>query len=333
MNSITHKRLYFLAGLAMLLLGILMARWIAGWGLVTIHVTNAPCGKVIASIARQGHVRIESSLDPTKLISMDVDRVTPVVAIDILAIRSDASWCIAYLLAPTKAALTAALTSLCGRGTMDDWMIHDYPAPPFTGENGQALDPRFLELTIEGADMDLSKLLDEIAQKGGVMTALPKDWTPTVQDLPKPNEVCKVLPSLVRSVHGNMAEFFFLTERQRQGSAEAGQKNNGGDQTAQFSAMNSEWREQHQLAEIKLLPHEEQPAAQKAFNDRKAFFASMKSLSPEERRVKWQEMMNNADFQEQMQNMQLLRQAKQTEQQRINRAVNYINHKTAVLGH
>ncbi len=144
MNPPIPKRLYFLAGLALLLLGILIARWIAGWGLVTIHVVNAPVGKVISSIAHQGHVRIESSLDPTKLVSMDVDQVTPVVAIDILATRTDASWRVAYLVAPTKAALTAAMTSLCGSGTIDDWITYYYPTPPFTGENAQALDPRFL---------------------------------------------------------------------------------------------------------------------------------------------------------------------------------------------
>ncbi len=159
------------------------------------------------------------------------------------------------------------------------------------------------------------------------------------QKLPKPNQVCKVLPPLVSSVHGSMVEVFLLTERLHQGFSESGQTNDGGNQIPQFAAMNSEWRDQHQLAQIKLLPPEEQPAAKKAFNDRKAFFASMKNLSPEERRAKWQEMMNNPDmmnnagFQQQMQDMQLLRQANQTEQQRIKRAVNYLNHKAAVLGH
>jgi hypothetical protein len=187
---------------------------------------------------------------------------------------------------------------------------------------------------MEGPDSDLSKLLDEAAQKGGVMTALPKDWAPATPKLPKPNQVRKVLASLVGSAHGKVAEFFFLSERRRRGPAEAnaGQENEGGDQAPRFAAMNPDWRDQRELSRIKLLPPAEQPAAQKKLDDRKALFAQMKDLSPEERRAKWKELMSNPDLQQQRADQMLLRQANQTAQQRITRAVNYLNNKAAAQG-
>ena len=313
----------------MLLFGILVARWIAGWGLVTIHVQDAPLGKIIASIARQGHVRIESSLDLTKLVSLDVDRVTPAQAVDILSIRTDSSWRVVYLAAPTKADLNVAVISLRGSGKIEGWNTHYYPMPSFAGDDGQALDPRFLDLKIEGPDTDLSKLLDEAAQKGGVMTAAPTDWSPAAQRLPKENQVRKVLPALIGSVHGKEAEFFFLAERHRRGPSEAVQENDGGDQPPRFAAMNPDWRDQRALAQIQLLPPAERPGAKKELDDRKALFASMKNLAPEERRAKMREMMNNPDAMDKMADRMLLRQANQTAEQRINRAVNYLNNKAA----
>ena len=101
------RRQWILFGGALLLAILLIARWIADWGLVTIHVKEAPLGKIIASIARQGHVRFESSLDPATPVSLDVDKVTPVQAIDLLTARTEASWRIVYLAAPSQGDLNA----------------------------------------------------------------------------------------------------------------------------------------------------------------------------------------------------------------------------------
>jgi hypothetical protein len=60
-------------------------------------------------------------------------------------------------------------------------------------------------------------------------------------------------------------------------------------------------------------------------DDRKAFFDSLKGLTPEERRAKMQAMMADPAFAEKMQDARLLREAKQTPRQRNTRAVNYIN--------
>ena len=331
------KRLLILGGVALFLFAILLVRWISGWGLVTIHVTNVPIAKVIASISHQGHVRVESSLDPMQLVSMDVDKVLPAVAVDILSIRADASWCVVYLAAPTKEELNQAILLLSGAGKIDSWTTHYFPSPSFETENGLALDPRYLELKIEGSESDLSKLLDEAAQKSGVMTASPQNWFPLVQKLPPVNQVRKVLPALVKSAHGKSVEFLLITHRpqRREGIESVGndsnqsQRSETGPRFGDFASMNPAWREEKQLAQIKLLPFPEQDAARKKLAERKAFFDQLKGLSPEERRAKWQQMMSNPDNLQQMQDQQLLRQANRTAEQRINRAVNYLNRKTA----
>ena len=349
MLSNIPKRLLYLGGLALLLALLLVARFIAGWGLVTVHVKDAPVGKVIASIAGQGHVRIESSLDPTNTVTMDVDRVTPAQAIDVLANNSESSWRVVYLAAPSASAINSAIATLKGTGRLDDWTTHYYPGPPF-GAPGQAVDPRLLAIKTEGPDTDLSKLLDEAAQKSGVMTALPKDWTPAGAALPKENRVDKVIPAMVASVHGVANDFFFLSERRRWGGGPGGGGDGGGDQGPQGGDggpraagqnrgpdggpggrpnMNQAWMQERRLAQISQLPPDQQAAAKKEMDEMRAFFDSLKDLTPEERRAKFQDMMANSEMGQRMQDAQLVRQAGQSTQQRISRAVNYIERKAA----
>ncbi len=327
MNTSDPKRLLFLGGVALLLFGILVARWISGWGLVTVHVTDVPLGKVIASIVRQGHVPIETSLDPNKLVSLDVSRVPVAEAIDTLAIRADASWRLVYLAAPTKPAISNALVSLRGSGKLDDWITYFYPQPPFADASaGGVTDPRYLSLSIEGSGQTLPQLLNQAAQKSGVMTAFPKDWDPLATKVPDPNQVRKIIPTLVKSVHGKSAEIFLITERGRRG----GGPGEGTSTEQELPAMNPDWIEMRQLAQIEKLPPAQQPEAKKEFQERKALATSMKSLSSEERRAKWQQMMSDPDRMEKMADRRLLRDAKQTAQQRITRAVNYLNNKASI---
>lgn len=89
--------------------------------------------------------------------------------------------------------------------------------------------------------------------------------------------------------------------------------------------------EQRQQARIKKLPTALQEQAKKDAEERKAFFASLQGLSPEERTAKIQDMMANSEMGQKMQDHQLLRQAQQTAEKRIARAVNYLNRKAAAV--
>ncbi|MEI6081863.1 MAG: hypothetical protein WCR44_05475 [Verrucomicrobiota bacterium] len=356
LSALPRRQLY-LGGIALLLAVILIARWIANWGLVTIHAKEQPLAKVIASIARQGGVRIESSLDPSKRVTMDVVKVTPVEALEILAEATESGWRVVYLAAPTKTALNEAIVSLSGTGKIEGWTTSYYPGPGGAGgaEYGQVIDARFLAISMEGPDPDLAKLLDETAQKSGVMTALPKDWTPAAK-LPKSATVRKAVSSLVGSAHGKVAEFFFLNERRRhewggagpgEGDEEAdgasglrpsgspgqqpGVTGNGGSRVpwGERADVNPAWMEQRQLAQIKKLPSDKQTQALKDREERKAFFDSLKGLTPQERMAKIQDMMANSEMGQKMQDSRLLQEAKQSAERRITRAVSYLNRKAA----
>lgn len=361
--STLPRRQLLLGSVALVLAILLIARWIGDWGLVTIHAKDQPLGKVIASIARQGGVRIESSLDPTKTVTMDVVKVTAVQALETLADVTDSGWRVVYLAAPSKPAINEAVLSLNGTGKIENWSTSYYPGGGSGAEYGQVIDPRTLSITMEGTDPELGKLLDEAAQKSGVMTALPKDWTPSVKT-PKPTNVRKAVTSMVGSAHGQMMEFFYLSERRRgwggpggPGDGDGGPEGIGvtrpGPEAQANGQMpppvsgapapgnhgsqawrargNPDWMEQRQQARIKKLPTALQEQAKKDAEERKAFFASLQGLSPEERTAKIQDMMANSEMGQKMQDHQLLRQAQQTAEKRIARAVNYLNRKAAAV--
>lgn len=336
-NTLIPNRLLCLGGVALLLFCILVSRWIAGWGLVTIHVKDAPLGKVISSMARQGHVRIETCLDASKPVSLDVDRVPVIEALEMLAIRADASWRLVYLAAPATPDLAEALISLRGSGKLEDWTTYYYPMP-FGGGNlgGEAADPRYGPLSFEGPDQSLPQLLNQAAQKSGVMTAFPKNWAPTAPRLPKPGEVRKSIPALVQSVHGKKDEFFYLTDRDRKERppGEAQPPTVQQEQPPQFPQppVNPAWIEQRQLAQIAHLPPEKQADAKQEIQERKTFFAEMQKLPPEERQAKIQTLMSDPDRMEKLADRMLMRDSKMTAQQRISRAVNYISRKAAAQG-
>ena len=328
----SHHRLLLLGGVAFLLFAILVARWIANWGLVTIHVKDAPLAKIISSIAKQGHVRIETSLDPSKSVSLDVDRVPVTEALDALAARTDASWCLAYLAAPTKPQLNGALISISGGGSkVDGWNTFYYPTP-FGMDNPELglVDPRYCALTIEGPDRDFSKLMNEASQKSGVMMLFPKEWSPTISQLPKPNQVHKIIPALVRSAHGKCIELFYLTDRRRRDRPPGEPPPNTEKDAQEQAPMNMDWLEQRTLAKIAHLPSEKQAEAKQELTEQKALFAEMRQLSPEDRRAKMRAMMNNPDLVDKMADQRLLRDAKLTADQRITRAVNYLNRKSSI---
>ena len=342
MNRPSPMRLYLLGGLVFLLLAILVSRWISDWGLVTIHVKDAQLGKVLASIASQGHTRVKSSLDQKTPVSLDVDKVTPAVALDILSNRVDADVRVVYLAAPTKSALDEAITSLETSGKVADWTPHFYQGPNASGMIG--MDPSTLELKIEGPDNQLPLLLDQAAQKTGVMTGTPQGWSPSVSNLPPASCAGKVIKNLVGSVHGELASFFFLTKqewRNRRPQAEGAPQGEGGGQpqggdpfagmNGQRSRMNPEWREARALAQIKQLPPEAQVEAKKDIDEMKAVFKQMQGLSQEERRAKWEELMNNPDFADRMEQRRTLRQQSQSTEQRVERSISYLERKQAVM--
>lgn len=326
------KRLFLLSGIAVVLAVVVVSRWISGWGLVTIHVKDAPVGKVISSIARQAHVRVESSLDPSKVVSMDVDKVPLAEALEVLAIRLDASWRAVFLTAPGKPDLEAAILQLRESGKISGWVTAYYP-DRWMGvpAEEQAMNPVSLEWKAEGPELELTKLLDEAAQKTGVMTSLPKEWNPPVRKLPKPAAVGAVIGDLAGSVRGKVAAIYLVTARERGGRGDQpGPSTETQADATPRATPRPEWIGQRQEARIRKLPPAKRAEAKKEMDEAKSFFASLKDLPPEERRAKIQERMRDPALAEKMDERRLLRDSMMTAQQRIQRATSYISRKASI---
>lgn len=332
------RRQLYLAAAAILLAVLLVVRWISQWGLVTIHAKDEPLGKVLSSIASQGHVRIETSVDPSKTVTMNVDQVPVIEALDTLATVSESSWRAVYLAAADKPAVEAGISQLKTGGKLDGWTVAYYPGfgmGPMGPTTSQPIDPRSLEWKPEGPDLEVVKLLDEAAQKSGVMAATPLEWTPVTPRLPGSGTVESGVTGLIGSARGKVTSFLFLTERgRRQGPPDAAPDAATQPQMTRQErprpAVKPEWMEQRQQAVIKKLPPAQRAEATKEMGERTAFFKSLEGLTPEERRAKIQEMMSNPDVQQKMEDRRLMRDSQLSSQQRVQRAVGYVARKEAL---
>ena len=203
--------------LSMGLLALFAAGWVAwniyaGWGLVTLDVRNEPVAKVISSISRQGGIDIASNLDPSTPVTLKVKRVPPVEALDIVAVRTDASWRLAYLGAPDEKSIDAALTAFRAGSEAAGWS--SYGSGGFAmvePQSGAALDLRRVIWT-PSEPGGLPALLEEAAQKTGVLLAAPTDWKPSVS-APPAGPIAKTALRLFRDAGGVSREVFLLRAR------------------------------------------------------------------------------------------------------------------------
>ncbi|MEI6493162.1 MAG: hypothetical protein WCO94_11490, partial [Verrucomicrobiota bacterium] len=84
MNSNRKTLLLATAG-AVLVLAIAWYFWPDG--LITLDFKNAPVSKVIASIQRQGHVRIGTNVPPETPVTIQMKRVPLMDALETLSVR------------------------------------------------------------------------------------------------------------------------------------------------------------------------------------------------------------------------------------------------------
>ena len=260
---------------------------------------------------------------------MDVDKVPLAEALEVLAIRLDASWRAVFLTAPGKPDLEAAILQLRESGKINGWITAYYPDRWMGTPDDQAMNPASLEWKAEGPEMELTKLLDEAAQKTGAMTSLPKEWNPTVRRLPKAAAVGAVIADLAGSVRGKVAAIYLITERGRRGGPMGPPPSEPQPEETPRATPRPEWIEQRQSAQIKKLPPAKRAEVKKEMDGAKAFFASIKDLPPEERRAKIQERMRDPALADSMEDRRLLRDSNMTAQQRIQRATSYLNRKAA----
>ena len=323
------------------LLVVLATAWVAwqiyaGWGLVTLDVRNQPLAKVLASISRQGGIDIASNLDPSTPVTVKVKRIPPVEALDIVAVRTDASWRLAYLGAPDEKSIDAALAAFRSGSEAAGWS--SYGGGGFTviePQSGAALDLRRVKWTPSAGD-NLHDLLDDAAQKTGVLLAASAGWNPSTAP-PAAGTISETAAQLFTQAGGVSREVFLLRARPgsededngRGGSwigrnPDAGEGNGGGWRRAAGDPQATAERVEAQIA---LLPEGEQPKARDDFRMMRDFWQSVRELPEEQRRAKAQEFFNRPEVAERMDQRRLAREAKMTPQQRIERAQRYLERK------
>lgn len=198
-------------------------------------------------------------------------------------------------------------------------------------------DPRFIEWKIsEVTDRNLQAFLSQGAQKTGALFAVPKDWNPVLGKLPKSGTTRDMAKAVTSAAEGRVQEVFLITINARlEQAADNGPRFTPtvfSPQRGPMAQINQEWIRERVDAQIAALPAEEQAQAKKDMNEFRAFRDSLRNLSEEERRAKWEEFMNRADVQERMEERQAARDAKNSPDQRDARARNYLERKQAQKG-
>jgi hypothetical protein len=327
--------------LSMGLLALFAAGWVAwniyaGWGLVTLDVRNEPVAKVISSISRQGGIDIASNLDPSTQVTLKVKRVPPVEALDIVAVRTDASWRLAYLGAPDEKSIDAALTAFRAGSEAAGWS--SYGSGGFAmvePQSGAALDLRRVIWT-PSEPGGLPALLEEAAQKTGVLLAAPTDWKPSVS-APPAGPIAKTALRLFRDAGGVSREVFLLRARPSRddgdwdsggrGGSWIGSGTGGGWMRALGDGKRTEERVEAQIA---LLPKSEQEKARVDASLMRQFWQEVRDLPEDQRRAKAQEFFNRPEVAERMDERRMAREAKMTPKQRVERAQRYLERKAAM---
>lgn len=334
-----RRRLILPGILAALVLAWAAWQIYAGWGLVTLDEIDAPVAKVLKSISRQGGIEIVSNLDPATPVSIRVKRVPPVEALDIVAVRTDASWRVAYLGAPDDGAIKTALADFTAGGESSGWTAYgtggfNLVAP----QSGAALDLR-RAVWKPSEPGGLPALLEDAAEKTGVLLAAPADWKPSVS-APPAGPIAETAPRLFRDAGGVHREVFLV--RAREGPAEdegpgdrrgswIGTAPAGGGRGGGWRALGNMQRAEERVeAQIALLPVAEQQKARDDFRLMREFWQSVRDLPEEQRRAKTQEFFNRPEVAERMDERRMAREAKMTPKQRVERAQRYLERKASM---
>lgn len=340
-----NPKTLLLAGILVLLAGVLVVRWVSGWGLVTLDCKDVPLAKVIKSIESQGRVKITTNADPATPVTIRMHRAPVFEAIDTLAVRIDGDARLAYVAAPDGRQITDVLAAFMAGSNPGGWAVFSYGGGPMSvGES--VVDPRVTEWKVSDVpDKSLQAVLDQGAQKTGVLFAVPKAWNPVLGKLPAAGQTSQVAGRIIGAAKGQMKELVLLTVRPQRPEGQAAAEDGGRRwemSRTVFSPQrgegagpggirgNPEWMAERIQSQIASLPVEERAEAQKQFDEMRAFWAAIRDLPEEERRKKIEEMMSNPEVQARMDERRESRDNKSAPEQRENRMRRYLDRKQQI---
>ena len=347
-----------LALLAVLVVANIGWRIYANWGLITVHADATPIASVLRSIEKQAGITLKTNLAEDITVTMHVEKVPLLHALEVLAANTESGWNVTYFAAPDKQSISAALTTMSKDQSLEGWKRFSM----FGGRGGGmrgfgdgdekgASDPREDSWKAKApAENTLHAYLEQAALMTSAQFWAPETWNPGVAKPPKEGELQDVIPKLAKSAGGICEEVFILRgrsqnrdiaaagageerttadgDRVRRGrSGSGGPGGPGGPESETFrQAM-----EERARAQIDKLPADKRAAALAELEERKRFWEEMSKLSAEERRAKMQERMeqamNSSDAAARMENGAAKRGAMQSAEQRAERYRDYLNRK------
>lgn len=318
---------------ALLLLYAVISHIWAGWGLITVHAKAEPLSKVLATMQRQGHAKIQTDLPLDTPVTMDVNKVQLTDALETLSVVTEARWRLLYFIAGDKATLNTGETAWFGGQHPDGWKMLSFQMGGgmfnFGDPDAAPLDPRGDTWSPKtAAPAPVQTFLTEASQATNASFAFPVAWNPTVTRVPSSGTVTKVVPKLVSAAGGHEEQMFFLAKNERRGPR---QDRGGGPVTGDFHP-DFDLLAQRAQNEINRLPDDQRADAQAFFNSQEAFRKSLAGMTDDQRRQAFMQHMQDPQLQDQMAAQQDARDARSTHNQRMQRMQNYVNRKLTAMG-
>ena len=345
----TRNRLLLLLTVFLLLVANFIWNIWSHWGLITIHAKKEPLSKVIRQLEKQGHVTVKTNMDPSTPVGMWVTDVTVADAMETLSVATESRWRLTYFVAGDHSAISGAIGAFTAGKKLEGWKSVYYPLNPMMGMSGEdegtPVDPRKDPWNVKPVSGPTAQLyLEQAARSVAASFTFPESWNPAVKSPPKSGPIAKSLPGLASAASGKYAEIFLLQKRpQRTARADRGGRDEG-DDGPRFTSNDDEGgrrrggfdreaMEARAQAEIdKQQSAERRAAMQKEFDARKAFFASLRDLTDDQRRAMMQQYMNQPDNQNRMDNAQANHDSRSSPDQRAARADGYMARASAMTG-
>lgn len=341
-----------LLGVALFILGgFWLWSWISGWGLVTVRAYDDTFASIQRSIERQGGIKIVSNVPPETKLAMEVERVRPEEAVEVLAARVDGRWSVTFVAGPSKNDVQAGVAAIVSPGTDDGFRQFRAGGGGFSPVDVTP-DVRRIRWTVSPMEeQTFGGYLDQFVQKTGAAVVIPSAWDPPQSKPPKGGEAAKAFRVMVSDVGGRVEEVFAIVVRPERDGGDRGDWGGGGawgggrpdgaatsgggapsasggdEPRVPRSQPNPEWVRERMVAQIDQLPAAEREVAQKDFDEMSAFFAEMRALPPDERRAAIEQRMNDPVVQERMLERELRRDLNRGPDKRAARYRSYLARK------
>jgi hypothetical protein len=261
------------------------------------------------------------------LVTLDVESVPLAEAMEVLATELDARWMPYYALAPDKAGLSKVLGALEAESGRDGVKTFYRPLPGLIEwVAGEYLpDPRFLtwvEDAVSGKK-DLEGVLAGLAEGSDAGYAIPSAWNPPMARLPGKKRLSRAVAQVADEANAEDYAFLYLYQRQRNINPGGPGPGLGGNREPQNEGVIEKRMAQRMAA----LPSAERAEAEKSWIEQKNQWKEMQKLTPEERREKMQQMMEDPAVQERMEEMAARRDGRRSPEKRRERYKNYADRK------